>query len=164
MNKTLTPDMQAQLDLLRDIALPPAVSWWPLAPGWWVVTGFSLMLLVAGVVYLLKRRSSLRYAALEELAVLRKEANRIHPVVLASQLSVLLHRIAIAIDGKASGMLSDTQWSCYLSEGKQGMATDIAEFIASAPYLQIDHNLQESRLPDTEVLLNGTESWIRRRT
>jgi hypothetical protein len=32
---------------LRDIHLPEAVSWWPLAPGWWVLGA----LLVAGLAY-----------------------------------------------------------------------------------------------------------------
>jgi hypothetical protein len=32
---------------LRDIHLPEAVSWWPLAPGWWVLAA----LLVAGFAY-----------------------------------------------------------------------------------------------------------------
>ncbi|WP_261841323.1 DUF4381 domain-containing protein [Aliamphritea ceti] len=162
MNTNLSPDMQAQLDLLRDIALPPAVSWWPLAPGWWVLTGLMLTLLVVGLVCLLKRRNSVRYIALQELAILRKDAENIHPVVLATQLSVLLHRVAIAIDGKASGMLADANWSHYLSEGQQGMATEVAEFIASAPYRQIDHYQQTTDLPDAGILLSGTERWIRR--
>jgi hypothetical protein len=32
---------------LRDIHLPEAVSWWPLAPGWWILGA----LLVAGLAY-----------------------------------------------------------------------------------------------------------------
>lgn len=32
---------------LRDIHLPEAVSWWPLAPGWWVLGA----LLIAGLAY-----------------------------------------------------------------------------------------------------------------
>lgn len=32
---------------LRDIHLPEAISWWPLAPGWWVVSA----LLIAGLAY-----------------------------------------------------------------------------------------------------------------
>lgn len=37
---------------LRDIHLPETVSWWPLAPGWWITLG--LFLLAASVVYVLK--------------------------------------------------------------------------------------------------------------
>lgn len=34
------------LDRLNDIVLPPEISWWPLAPGWYLL--FVLLLLVAG--------------------------------------------------------------------------------------------------------------------
>ena len=40
-----TSDPLAQL---RDIHLPEAVSWWPLAPGWWIL-GATL---VVGIIYL----------------------------------------------------------------------------------------------------------------
>ena len=33
---------------LRDLQLPEAVGWWPLAPGWWVLLALS----VAGFAYL----------------------------------------------------------------------------------------------------------------
>ena len=32
---------------LRDIALPAAVSWWPLAPGWWLLLGLVLLFALA---------------------------------------------------------------------------------------------------------------------
>ncbi|MDP7406676.1 MAG: DUF4381 domain-containing protein, partial [SAR324 cluster bacterium] len=28
---------QDPLAALRDVHLPPAVSWWPPAPGWWII-------------------------------------------------------------------------------------------------------------------------------
>ena len=28
---------------LRDLHLPDAISWWPLAPGWWIVLGLALI-------------------------------------------------------------------------------------------------------------------------
>lgn len=31
---------------LEDIILPPAISWWPLAWGWWLVLGLSVLVLV----------------------------------------------------------------------------------------------------------------------
>lgn len=33
---------------LRDIHLPEPISWWPLAPGWWVLVAVLLTLLVLG--------------------------------------------------------------------------------------------------------------------
>ena len=37
---------------LRDLHLPEAVGWWPLAPGWWVL----IALAIAGCIYLLYRQ------------------------------------------------------------------------------------------------------------
>lgn len=45
-----TPDLA-----LRDIHLPDSVSWWPPAPGWWIVMG--LCLLIALLFIWLKKRS-----------------------------------------------------------------------------------------------------------
>ncbi len=164
MNGNLTPDVQAQLDLLRDISLPQAVSWWPLAPGWWLVAGITLALFAAGLVYYVLRRRSLRYIALQELAVLRREAADIHHTELATRLSVLLHRVSMAVDGRQTGMLSDVSWSGYLSKGEQGMARDVAECIASAPYRQTDSLQTKHTVPDRDSLLDSSEIWIRRHT
>lgn len=43
-----TPDLP-----LRDIHLPTAVSWWPPAPGWWIVLGLCLLALLL-LVWLIK--------------------------------------------------------------------------------------------------------------
>ena len=34
------------LDQLRDIHLPEPISWWPLAPGWWLLIIIALALMV----------------------------------------------------------------------------------------------------------------------
>ena len=40
---------------LRDIHLPEAVSWWPLAIGWWVL-GFLAIIAIAVLAYIVLRR------------------------------------------------------------------------------------------------------------
>lgn len=164
MSSNLTPDVQAQLDLLRDISMPEAVSWWPLAPGWWLAAGAVITLLTGALVYLYFRRRSLRYIALQELALLRQEAADLQAVELATRLSVLLHRIAVAAGNRASGKLSDGQWSEYLCQGKQGMEPDIAGFIASAPYRGQANVPADALIPDNSSLLDKSEHWIRRHT
>jgi hypothetical protein len=77
------------LDRLHDLALPPAVPWWPPAPGWYVV--FALALFAAAWITLRawKRWQSNAYRreALCELASLER------PAAIAE----LLRRTALAI-------------------------------------------------------------------
>ena len=39
----------ASLENLSDIAVPPPVSWWPLAQGWWIVIGIAVIVIAVAV-------------------------------------------------------------------------------------------------------------------
>ena len=58
----------ASLSNLRDLAEPGPVSWWPLAPGWWVLTGVLVITLAVATFRRLKkyRANAYRRAALGE--------------------------------------------------------------------------------------------------
>lgn len=43
------------LDQLKDIHLPPAISWWPPAPGWWLLATLVLGLFWWGLRFALRR-------------------------------------------------------------------------------------------------------------
>ena len=66
----MNPEMMlSQLAPLRE---PAAISWWPLAPGWWIVLALSVALLLGLVLWLRKRRLRTAYrrialATLDEL-------------------------------------------------------------------------------------------------
>ena len=106
---------------LRDLHLPEAIGWWPLAPGWWI-----MLLLVAGaLVYLLwrayKRRqqNAPRRYALRELS--RFEAEYLehrNPVTLGKQLSELLRRgmLAYAPRERVAGLTGEA-WLQWLDRG-----------------------------------------------
>lgn len=62
-------DHATSLDRLHDLALPPEVSWWPLAPGWHFVVTCVGIIAFGLAVRLWKRRQANAYrrAALREL-------------------------------------------------------------------------------------------------
>jgi hypothetical protein len=106
---------------LRDLHLPEAVGWWPLAPGWWLLLG----LLALGVLLLLRRawirwrRNAPRRIALKELARLEgsyREAP--NPVLLASGLSELVRRTMLAYaPRKEVAGLTGREWLAWLDRG-----------------------------------------------
>ena len=60
----------ADLSNLRDLALPAAVSWWPPAPGWWIVAaaGIAIAAMASASAVARHRRNAYRREALRALA------------------------------------------------------------------------------------------------
>jgi len=106
---------------LRDLHLPDAIGWWPLAPGWWVVLAIAVAVFVylAWRVYKRWQFHAPRRYALRELA--RFEAEYLehrNPVVLGKQLSELLRRgmLAYAPREEVAGLTGEA-WLVWLDEG-----------------------------------------------
>lgn len=158
---SLPPELAAQLEQLRDIRLPPEISWWPLAPGYWLVAAALTLLALALVGVLIWRRYTLKYAALRELAALRAQAEHdpaCQPIAIA--VGVLLRRIALRLpDGRELASAHGAAWQTFLGQQPNGLAPPVARFIANAPYqpaTEAPADLTARRL------LDATEGWIRR--
>ncbi len=84
---------------LRDLHLPEAIGWWPLAPGWWLLMGLAAVGLGLLLRHYLRRRArgAARRHALQQLKDLTAEYEQHRDAVrFSAALSELLRRTMLA--------------------------------------------------------------------
>lgn len=137
---------------LRELHLPEAVGWWPLAYGWWI-------LIAAAVAYLAWlalrawrrwRANRPRRIALKQLAgVQAAYRGGVDAVALAKQLSELLRRamLAYAPRDEVAG-LTGQRWLEWLDQGMQGnpFTAGPGQIIGSLPYLKNDDRTADANV------------------
>ena len=125
---------------LRDIHLPDAVSWWPPAPGWWLLLGLVALLVFAA--FRRWRRGRGRRAAVcharRELAAIR-QTFRLRPdrAGLARALSALLRRLAMSLYGRRdAAALTGEDWLAFLDQkaGGHAFTQGAGRGLIEAPY------------------------------
>jgi hypothetical protein len=118
----------ASLDALRDIVVPPPVSWWPLAPGWWILlVAIGLIAALLGRRALLCRRANAyRRAALAQL----REASS------PADVNTILKRTALAAFPRAGvARLAGPAWSKWLREtGGEDLDGEVADALAMSSF------------------------------
>lgn len=137
---------------LRDLHLPGAIGWWPLAPGWWML----IVLAVFGLLYLLYkaylgwRSNRPRRIALRELKKLHSDYRRgLDAISLSKQLSQLLRRamLAYASRDEVAG-LTGQNWLEWLDRGLEGQpfTTGPGRQIGSLPYVRSESSDAEKNI------------------
>ena len=106
---------------LRDLHLPDAIGWWPLAPGWWVLIAILAVILAWQAVRAFRRWrvNGPRRFALRELAGLEAEyLEHRNAVLLGKQVSELLRRAMLAYAPRAEvAGLTGESWLRWLDTG-----------------------------------------------
>jgi len=135
----LKPDALSQL---RDIHLPQSVSWWPPAPGWWLLL-VLVCLLLAGCWYgwrwLQARdhtpaKKALLAAALREFSDVDSALQEGDTAAMVN-LSVLMRRVAVQLDAGAAGLTGEAWLKWLDSRWQQADFTSGAgRNLADAPY------------------------------
>lgn len=139
-----TADPLAQL---HDIVLPQAVSWWPLAWGWWLLLALIICLVACAIFFRQRNQQRQRYRLLaqDELNQIfnsyqeDKDAAR-----YLQQLSILLRRCAIsaqpksfpvAVKGEAWLLWLDSQWGNKQSAAtRKGFSAGPGRALLTGPY------------------------------
>jgi hypothetical protein len=138
----------ASLDRLHDIVQPPAVPWWPPAPGWYVVIAIALTA-TAWLALRLRRRwqaNAYRRAALHELKSLET------PAAIAE----LLRRTALAVSPRSS--VAEKTGSVWLD----WLAAQLHEPMPESVRVQLTTGVygRSSTTPDLTHLRAYATRWI----
>jgi hypothetical protein len=105
--------------VLRDVHVPPVPSLWPPAPGWWLVAGVVVALLV--LAWWLQRRRALRLQSWQRL--FDAASAQPSPPARVAAMSELLRRAARRVDPD-SEKLEGQQWLEFLDGSRPGQFSD----------------------------------------
>ena len=134
---------------LRDLHLPEPISWWPLAPGWWLI--IALLAAAAGWLLLAAWRryqmnAPRRYAMRTLAAVEAEYLSHRNPIRLGKQVSELLRRgmLAYAPRDEVAGLTGEA-WLKWLDEGMPVpyFHTEGGKSLLSLPYRDPDGDLSD---------------------
>ena len=106
---------------LRDLHLPEAIGWWPLAPGWWILIAIALVglgFLVRAWLKVRARGAARRFALRQLKEIVSEYESSKNPVEFGVQLSELLRRTMLAYAPRLDvAGLTGEAWLQRLDEG-----------------------------------------------
>jgi len=158
-----SPD-PASLQNLNDIVLPAAISWWPLATGWYVLIGF-LLIALAWFSYRSLRRwinNGYRRAALYELQLLE---DRVHKPgqrdASLRQIPVLLKRTALSVYPRSQvASLTGKDWFHFLNSTVKNPSFNENTTNTLNVVSYSTGELSKVDLKATTALINASRSWL----
>ena len=138
----------ASLDNLRDIVTPDPVSWWPLAPGWWVVILAGCLLAAIGA-----WRGVSRWRA---NAYRREALAKLGSAESIADVACLLKRTALGAYPRSSvASLTGEAWCRFLTESsREPMPQDVSKALTRDLFRHGDSDASDS-------LRSYAVSWIR---
>ena len=151
----------ASLDLLNDIVGTETVSWWPPAPGWYVLASALglLLLLLVWRSWIRWQKDRYRRLALNEFAAIMGSED---PMDLA-RLPALLKRTALSTWPRSQvAPLTGSEWHIFLDEtagtslfgAGAGQLLDRLSYESGVGY--------EPSAAERESILTAAEFWLRR--
>jgi len=144
--------------VIRDIHLPDAISWWPLAPGWW---GLLALIVIAIVLfwYLRRRKAALKNKLPSIHSQVMLELKTVYQIeddgLFLQALSELLKRVAITQYGKKVSGLTGERWLKFLDS-----KWDKNTFVKGQGRVLIDLPYRKDPQSDRKKLIKVVKSWL----
>ena len=144
------------LELMHELVMPEPISRMPEGPGWWIFTGWLVLVAAISVRALIERRHRNRYRREAMAALDRIEADAAgNPAAAAARVAVLLKQTALAAYPRADvAALYGEDWARFLNESASNdpVVQEASMQLASASY----H-------PDADGrdLISPARRWIR---
>jgi hypothetical protein len=139
---------------LRDIHLPEAIGWWPLAPGWWLLIAFALAAFALMLRWYLRKRArgAARRQALRQLVELTADYEQHRDATaFMAQLSLLLRRsmLAYAPRDEVAGLTGDA-WLEWLDRDLDAprFRSEAGRKLLELPYRRPDAGITSMELLD----------------
>jgi hypothetical protein len=134
---------------LRDIVVPPPVSWWPLAPGWWI-----LLAAIGVIAVLLGRRAVRRW---QGNAYRRTALAQLRESRSPADVNTLLKRTALAAFPRVGvARLAGRSWSNWLREtGGADLDQEVADALSMGSF-------RGDNPADLTAAREFARRWIRR--
>lgn len=159
MNNLANNIPQDPLAQLRDIHTPEAIGYWPLAPGWWLVIGISLLLLI-GVIFWRKRyrkQTAFKRAANDKLTEIN--ANTTCDQAYLQAINHLLKQTALATQARRDiASLKGSDWLTFLDQhnDSQFFSSGEGQVLAQGPYQATPPSFNR------ESIQKEVKHWIKR--
>lgn len=148
--------MPSALEQLRDIHVPAAVSWWPPAPGYWIV---ALLVMAALVMALIRYRRAAIYRTIRQEFESLVKAYEQHRDAgqLARQVSILLRRVALTLGSRQEvASVTGKAWITALEQFVAHRKIEFSEAVAGV----LTQDIYRAQTPDVELLIEECRRWV----
>ena len=138
MNQYEGLNLPQLLELMRGLAMPEPMAWLPRTPGWWIVFGWlvAVLMLAGWQLAMRRRRNRYRRDALAELDTIETQP-ALGPAESAQRIATLLKRTAlVAYPREDVAALYGADWIRFINESANNdrQIKDAAELLAAAAY------------------------------
>ena len=148
--------MNPALNDLKDIHLPDPVSWWPMAPGWWLLITLLLLILTVGFYYWRLWHHSLRYKKSAIKILTTAFQSNSDDLNFLNDCATITRRLTLSIQSKKAtpinyAGLQGKEWQQVL---QQHMPEPQAELLTTGRY-------QAYPSIDRTSLYNSVKQWLK---